>query len=90
MEKELHESVILLRSIDRQILNCSKDLSQISATLEDGNASAIKLRDLPILSIETQLTILKRIEDQANQTRFLSMGSLATLIAILVVLGAKL
>ena len=54
MEKELHESVILLRSI------------------------------------ETQLTILKRIEDQANQTRFLSMCSLATLIAILVVLGAKL
>jgi len=39
---------------------------------------------------EAQLEVLKRIEDQANQTRFLSMGSLATLIAILVVLGAKL
>tara|TARA_R100000697_G_scaffold64325_1_gene77146 strand:+ start:251 stop:418 length:168 start_codon:yes stop_codon:yes gene_type:complete len=39
---------------------------------------------------EAQLEVLKRIEDQAIQTKLLSMGSLATLIAILVVLGAKL
>ena len=39
---------------------------------------------------KAQLEVLKRIEDQAIQTKLLSMGSLATLIAILVVLGAKL